>query len=242
MLSKKEAKDIQSLSHKKFRQESRLFVAEGPKVVGELLAQMPRQLVKVYAVAGWIEEHATILKGIEYMELQESELKRVSHLTTPNQVLALFNQLPGQVPADEGFTLYLDTIQDPGNFGTLIRIADWFGVSDVVCSAGCADLYNPKVVQSTMASLGRVNVYYDETEQWLFRQARPSFAAVLNGSSLYDQPRVSEGILLIGNESKGLRTELIPPAAKKLTIPRRGKAESLNASVATGIILSHLLK
>jgi RNA methyltransferase, TrmH family len=143
----------------------------------------------------------------------------------------------------KGFTLYLDTIQDPGNFGTIIRIADWFGISDVICSGGCADLYNPKVVQSTMASIARVNVYYDEDGLWLARHTDvPVFAAALEGRSVYSCNNVSRGILLIGNESKGIRKEWLSMAKEKITIPRIGAAESLNAAVATGIILSHMIK
>ncbi|RYY86071.1 MAG: RNA methyltransferase, partial [Chitinophagaceae bacterium] len=143
--------------------------------------------------------------------------------------------------ATGGWTLYLDTIQDPGNLGTIIRIADWFGIPDVVCSTGCAELFNPKVVQSTMASLARVNVWYDGAGDWLPAQQVPVLAAALDGVSLYEYQNNAGGILLIGNESKGLRPELLERATEKITIPRLGGAESLNAAVATGIIVSHLV-
>jgi TrmH family RNA methyltransferase len=144
-------------------------------------------------------------------------------------------------PSAEGFVIYLDQVQDPGNFGTIVRIADWFGVKDIVCAEGCADLYNPKVVQSTMASIARVNVHYEEESDWLGHQNRTIYAAALDGHSIYEMEKVNTGILIVGNESKGIRKELLEKAGQKITIPRRGEAESLNAAVATGIILSHLL-
>jgi TrmH family RNA methyltransferase len=234
MLSKKVLKDIQSLSLKKQRDERGVFLAEGPKVVEELMRVIPGHVQQVYALEEWA-------KGREEIDvITESELQRISSLKTPNQVVAIFRQLKSSEPAATSFTLYLDTIQDPGNFGTIIRIADWFGVKNVVCSNGCADLYNPKVVQATMASLARVNVFYDKEESWLKKQTVPVFAAALNGRDLYSFPKTDKGILIIGNESKGIRKEFLELATEPVTIPRRGEAESLNAAVATGILLSHL--
>jgi TrmH family RNA methyltransferase len=175
------------------------------------------------------------------VEVNSIEHQRLSHLQTPNQIIAVIKKLPSTKPDASSFTLYLDTIQDPGNFGTIIRTADWFGIKSIVCSPGCADVYNPKVVQSTMASIARVNVYYDENEEWLKGQAVPVLAATLHGRSLYDRSKMKEGILIIGNESKGVRKEILRYATEQITIPKRGEAESLNAAVATGIILSHLL-
>lgn len=235
MLSKKVLKDIQSLGLKKHREETGLFLAEGPKIVDELLRVVPSQVEAIYAVEGWSgnKEGAIIIS--------EAELQKMSGLKTPNQVLAVLRRFNSHRPDGSRFTLYLDTIQDPGNFGTIIRIADWFGVRDVVCSTGCADLYNPKVVQSTMASIARVNVYEDQNENWLQQQSAPVYAAALKGENLYTLPKAGNGILLIGNESKGIRREFMATATVPVTIPRRGEAESLNAAVATGILLSHLL-
>jgi RNA methyltransferase, TrmH family len=236
MLSKKVIKDIQSLGLKKHRDEERLFVAEGPKVVEELLQAAPDRVAHVYAVEEW----ASGKEGVEV--ITEAELERISSLKTPHLVLAVLRQLESHEPVADSFTLYLDTIQDPGNLGTIVRIADWFGVRNVVCSNGCADLYNPKVVQSTMASIARVNVYYDREESWLLNQNVPIYAATLKGKSLYSFPKTETGILLIGNESKGIRKEFLERATHPVTIPRKGHAESLNAAVATGILLSHLLQ
>jgi len=243
MLSKKEAKDIQSLGHKKNRDEMGCFVAEGPKIVSELIQLVPQQIEKVLAVKEWRLKNEALLKDIPAVEVSENELQRISQLQTPHQVLALVKKFPAEAPAvTDEFCLYLDTLQDPGNFGTIIRIADWFGIKHIVCSPGCADVYNPKVVQATMASIARVKVYYDEDRNWLHQQSLPIYAAVLHGTSIYEYPKTTKGILVIGNESKGIEESLLNKATEKITIPRRGAAESLNAAVATGIIVSHLLK
>jgi TrmH family RNA methyltransferase len=237
MLSKKVLKDIQSLGLKKSREESGLFVAEGPKIVEELMQLVPERIEALYATAAWKSNTDTE----KVIEISEAELERISQLKTPNQVLAVVKQFATSKPDIAGFVLYLDTIQDPGNFGTIVRIADWFGVKHIVCSLGCADLYNPKVVQSTMASIARVNVFYDETNDWLHQQSVPVYAASLHGKPLPHFTKTETGILIIGNESKGIREEYLQLANEPITIPRRGDAESLNAAVATGILLSHLL-
>ena len=241
MLGKKEIKDIQSLSHKKYRDELNLFIAEGPKIVNELIELVPQQIERVYGVKEWIQVNKQIAQKTSVVEITEAELERLSQLQTPHQVIAVVKKFTSETPTASAFVLYLDTIQDPGNFGTIVRIADWFAIKNVICSPGCADLYNPKVVQSTMASIARVNVYYDEKEEWLQQQSVPVLAATLQGNSLYQQSKISKGILIIGNESKGIRREILQYATEQITIPKKGKAESLNAAVATGIILSHLL-
>ena len=241
MLSKKEAKDIQSLALKKHRDEMRCFMAEGPKMVSELARLVPGQIKKIYATREWLAENNR-LPQTNVVEVSEQELERVSSLRTPHQVVAVLKQFDSIRPDASGFVLYLDTIQDPGNMGTIIRIGDWFGVRHIVCSAGCADLYNPKVVQASMASIARVNVYIDEAGSWLDDQASETFAAVLDGKPVYEYERIEKGILMIGNESKGLGDNLLLKAKHKITIPKKGGAESLNAAVATGILLSHLLK
>ena len=241
MLSKNEIKDIQSLSQKKFRDELKLFIAEGPKIVEELIELIPHQIEKIYAVEEWMKNRKTSVQNIKPIEVSSAELDKLSQLQTPNQVIAIIRKNDSKKPDASLFTLYLDTIQDPGNFGTIIRIADWFGIKNIVCSNGCVDLYNPKVIQSTMASIARVNVFYDENNEWLRDQTVPIFAATLDGTILYERSKTKEGILIIGNESKGIRPEILQYAKDNITIPKKGEAESLNAAVATGIILSHLL-
>lgn len=238
MLGKKEIKDIQSLDDKKARNQQQRFVAESPKIVGELLQIVPDQIEKIYAVEAWAEQHGHLKKLVQVVS--DQELERIAHSKTPNQVLALVKQFLQPEPIlNDTFCLYLDTIQDPGNLGTIIRIADWFGIKQVVCTAGCADLYNPKVVQSSMASIARVGVYYDTDLSWIQKQMTPIFAATLDGEQSFS--KAHSGILMIGNESQGLRAELLSLATKRVTIARRGEAESLNAAVASGILLSHLL-
>ena len=242
MLSKKEVKDIQSLGLKKQREETGLFLAEGPKIVGELLQLVPRQVQKVYAVEEWMKAHEASLGDRPVQLVSSDELQRMSGLKTAHQVLATVKRFESREPkAGHGVCLYLDTIQDPGNLVTIIRIADWFGIKDIVCNEGCADVYNGKVVQSTMSSIARVNVWYDNDLSWLGRQEVPVLAATLGGHSIYDHPQLTTGIILIGNESKGVQSALLKLATEQITIPRIGEAESLNAAVATGIILSHLV-
>jgi len=238
MLSKKEVKDIQSLGHKKERDVQHRFVAEGPKIVGELAQEVPEKIEKIYALESWAAQHEHLKKWTHIVN--EFELQRLSHSKTPNQVIAVLQQWPQAAPVLKAeFCLYLDAIQDPGNLGTILRIADWFGIKYVVCTIGCADVYNPKVVQASMSSIARVRVYYDDDLSWIKKQILPIYAATLDGDSTFSKPHT--GILIIGNESKGVRDELLKLATQKITIARRGEAESLNAAVATGILLAQLL-
>jgi len=239
MLSKNVIKDIQSLRLKKQRDEKGLFVAEGPKLVSELLPLLPKQIVGVYASKNWMDNNPHIAAE----QITDVELERISGLQTPNEVVAVFEQTRATEPFLENeWCIYLDAVQDPGNLGTIIRIADWFGVKHLVCSAGSADLYNPKVIQATMGSIARVTVWYDESNGWLQKQTVPIYAAVLDGNDVWNIERQQKGILVIGNEAKGISDDVLASATHKITIPKRGEAESLNAAVAAGIILSHLIK
>ncbi|HEY0751559.1 MAG TPA: RNA methyltransferase [Chitinophagaceae bacterium] len=240
MLNKKVIKDIQSLSLKKSRESSGLFVAEGPKIVTEFIELKPGHVEAVFATQEWASLHS----GTQNMHIvKEDELERISHLQTPNQVIAVMKQFVSSEPVIRtGLAIYLDTIQDPGNLGTIIRIGDWFGIQDIICSSGCADKYNPKVVQSTMASLARVNVWYDLENMWLEKQSAPILAATLTGTSVYSYKLNGPAVLVIGNESRGIRKEIMDRVTNEITIPRKGEAESLNAAVAAGILLSHLIR
>ena len=241
MLSKNEVKYIQSLCHKKLRDEEGVFVAEGPKLVQEIIAS-DYEIVKGYATKEWIEknsEHSELVN-----EIASHEMEKISSLQTPNQVVVIAKQ---KVLKDEplltgNLTLVLDTLQDPGNMGTIIRIADWFGVKQIVASEHCVDLYNSKVVQATMGSILRVNVWYKNLAQWMPSILIPVYGALLDGESIYAIDAVSEAVLIVGNESKGISKELLPMISQPVTIPKIGDAESLNAAVATGIILSHFRK
>ena len=242
MLVKSQAKYIQSLGQKKSRDESGAFIAEGPKIVSELLLEIPAQVKQVLGLKEWLADHTDLLRGVEAIEISPAELEKISQLQTPNQVLAVVNkndEVTAVNPAGK-LTLALDTIQDPGNLGTIIRIADWFGIEYIICDQDCADLYNPKVVQATMGSIARVKLLYTDLAGWLAEQTTTIYAAALEGEDITTMPKPAEGIIVIGNESKGISPGIFNLITKKITIPRKGKAESLNAAVATGIILSHL--
>jgi len=240
MVTKSQVKYIQSLGHKKFRDQEGMFVAEGPKIVEELLLASNMRVQQVYAVKGWSPPAS--FSGKQLMEVSESELGRISSLSTPNQVLGIFKKPSFSPPVfNKTLSLVLDGIQDPGNLGTIVRIADWFGIPRILCSPDCADVYNAKAMQSTMGSISRIPVIYGDPEA-VIRQCPdlPVYAAVLEGKSLYETGRVGEGLIVIGNESRGIGPGLLELTTHRITIPRRGRAESLNAAVATGVILSHM--
>ena len=240
MLSKNELKYIQSLCQKKQRQEERLFLVEGAKLVEELL-QTGLNVRKIYALPVWAEKHRHLP---QLTTITEEELEKISNLQTPNQVLAVVEQpvLAAEPILPHQLTLVLDTIQDPGNLGTIIRIADWFGIYQIVASMDTVELYNPKVIQSTMGSYARVKVWYRPLADFLSTVRLPIYGALLNGQNMYEVAPLKEGILLIGNESKGIHPDLFPFVSHPITIPRIGGAESLNAAVAAGIIVSHLTR
>lgn len=241
LVTKSQVKYIQSLGHKKFRDTEAVFVAEGPKIVEELLCVPAIRCRQVYALKEWMSA-TDLAVTVPVQEVGEAELERLSGLSTPNRVLALFEK-PSFPPPDfnRGITVVLDGIQDPGNLGTIIRIADWFGLSRVLCTGDSADAFNAKAIQSTMGSIGRVQVIYDDPAGIMQQYPDlPVYAAVLGGKELYGIHRTAKGWLVIGNESKGIRPGLMELATHRITIPGSGKAESLNAAVATGIILSHL--
>lgn len=239
MISKREVKYIQSLCQKKHRLQERLFIVEGEKAVEELL-QSKWQVRQLYAGSEWIRNHDSVAVPVE--EAGEEQLQQMSGLQSARSVLALVEMpSPGEVPSHPaGFTLVLDTLQDPGNMGTLLRIADWFGIRQIIAAEHSADLYNPKVIQSSMGSFLRVQVHYTSLKEWLGQYQSPILGAVLDGQSVYEQPTVEQAALIIGNEGHGIHPELMPYITRPISIPRLGKAESLNAAVATGILLSYL--
>jgi len=240
MLSKNELKYIQSLCQKKQRQLEGLFIAEGGKLVDELLKSDYR-IQNIYALPGWSPQYSSLVNVVTVTEI---ELQKISALQTPNQVLAVVEQKKTRMMPvfNNRLSLVLDGIQDPGNLGTIIRIADWFGITQVIASEDTVELYNPKVIQSTMGSFVRVTVWYQPLLEVLETSTIPVYGALLNGKNMNGEPPVTEGILVIGNESKGISKELLPFITHPITIPRLGGAESLNAAVATGIIVSHLKK
>jgi RNA methyltransferase, TrmH family len=244
MLNKTHTKYIQTLHHKKFRDENEVFIAEGPKVVLELLDSREFVCQQLFAVEEWLVNNQKTLQqysGTEIFTVKDFELEKISLLTTPNNVLAVFKKKTQSKPVElKGrITLVLDTIQDPGNLGTIIRTADWFGIENIICSAACADMYNPKVVQSTMGSLARVNIFYTDLEKWLNEnKGIKKYAAALHGKNINSLTAIKEAIIIIGNEGKGISDAVMNAVDEKITIPKKGEAESLNAAVATGIILA----
>jgi TrmH family RNA methyltransferase len=245
MLSKAQIKYIQSLQHKKNRQKSSQYVAEGDKIVQELLqAGMP--VKGVFATVDWLEQHTTLLDRLPagaVVAVDAAVLKQLSSLTTPNRAMALLDMPPvvDPLPAAGTVALALEAIQDPGNMGTLIRIADWFGIPQIICSPDCVDVYNPKTIQATMGSMIRVRIAEYDIKELLQQTKLPSYAATLHGKNIAGFPAMKEGIILIGNEGRGLTEEVIALATHRITIPRLGGAESLNAAVAAGIICGRLL-
>jgi RNA methyltransferase, TrmH family len=244
MLSKIHVKYIQSLHHKKFRDEDGVFIAEGSKVVMELLRSKKFNCRELIALPEWLHENEIGIRKFysgDFHTAENFELDKISTLSSPSQVLAVFEKIIEEpIDITGKISLMLDTIQDPGNFGTIVRIADWFGISTIICSEATVDIYNSKVVQSTMGSLARVNIIYTNLMEFIQKNKKIKIiATALDGKDINTIKGLKEGILIIGNESKGISKELIL-ANEKITIPKKGEAESLNAAVAVGIILSHL--
>jgi len=240
MLTKNEIKYIQSLFYKKQRDEEKLFAAEGPKLARELLDSQLK-LKHIYATAKWFENNRDV--KVPATEISEMELSRISNLQTPHEVVIIAHQPSAEnEPVLEGkLTIVLDGIQDPGNMGTIVRIADWFGIQQIICSSDCAEIYNPKVVQSTMGSILRVSCVYKDLNEWKQEKDMPVFGALLRGKNIYTLGKKEEGLIVIGNESKGIREPFKSKITEPVTIPKAGGAESLNAAVATGIIVGCLV-
>jgi RNA methyltransferase, TrmH family len=244
MLSKAQNKYIRSLTQQKFRYEYKVFVAEGEKIALEWL-RSSLSIKMIVATDEWASAHHNEISRHPEAGLhtvKAAELETLSSLQTTNSVLLVIPMpMPGTIPVVNQWYLALDHIQDPGNMGTIMRIADWFGINHIVCSPGCADVYNPKVVQSAMGGHLRVNVYETELLPFLSGISLPKYAATLDGDSAYLQQRAEAGVLIIGNESKGISEEVLSAVTHKITIPRRGGAESLNAAVSAGILCALLL-
>ncbi len=244
MLTKAQNKYIRSLTQQKFRNEYKVFIAEGEKIANEWLSA-DTKINMIVATGDWGQEHGALLSKhpeATVCMVQQSELESISGLHTPNRVLLVI-PIPEQkeVPFLNEWYLVLDEIQDPGNMGTIIRIADWFGIKHILCQKGCVEIYNPKVVQSAMGGHLRVNIYETEAIEFLKNTRLPKFAATLDGKNVYEAGRHEAGVLIIGNESKGISEKVVSFADQRITIPRRGGAESLNAGVSAGILCALLL-
>lgn len=245
MLSKTQSKYIRSLALLKFRKENKCFIAEGEKIALEWL-HSDAKIRMILAADEWLETHQSPVKThpeAQVLSVTEAELKLVSGLQTPNKVLLVVENTPAPDPAAiRDWCIALDGIRDPGNMGTILRIADWFGIRHVVCSPDCTDAYSPKVVQAAMGAQLRVNIYDTPLADFISHSPLPAIAATLGGDDVYALNPVDKGILIIGNEAKGVSEEIIQLASHKVTIPRRGGAESLNAGVSAGILCALLLR
>lgn len=215
-------------------------MVEGEKMVDELL-RSDLTIDTIYALPEWIGRHSTMVGQHNVEELKPFELERISTLKTPNQVVALVN-IPDHAPFNPTLALLLDDIQDPGNLGSIIRIADWYDIRHIFCSPSCVDAYNPKVVQASMGSIFRIRLHYRPLKELILQHPDvPVYAATLEGTDISQHSGIQKGMILIGNESHGISADLLAISPYKITIPRKGNAESLNAAVATGIICHSLL-
>lgn len=243
MLSKNKIKLIKSLEKKKFRLEEGLFVAEGPKLVEELLAVW--KPVYVCSTETWMHENHRRIEGVESDIVTPAELERASLLKTPQNVLALFplpnggeNNLASV--AERELCLVLDGVQDPGNMGTIVRLADWFGIEHIFCSNETADIFSPKAIQATMGAIARVKVHYLSLVEALQQCKAPIYGTHLDGDNMYEKTLTTHGAIIMGNEGKGVSAEVSKLVTSRLYIPPypadSNKVESLNVAIATAIV------
>lgn len=240
-LSKNRIKYIHSLELKKNRKADKVFLAEGPKLVGDLLEHFPCQFL--IATSEWLSNNRH-LSVQDVTEVTEEELSRASLLKTPQQVLAVFQQPDEEVDAsvmNRSLCLALDDVQDPGNLGTIIRLADWFGIEHIFCSPNTVDVYNPKTIQATMGGIARVKLHYTPLPE-LIRSLKdvPVYGTFLDGKNMYEQPLSSYGLIVMGNEGNGIGEEVEQLINRKLYIPNypadRETSESLNVAIATAVV------
>jgi len=243
MLSKSQINLLKSLQHKKFRREAGLFLVEGQKSIVEF-ANSPYQIETIYHIPAFDSKVLKLSQKINLCEISVTDLERISSLKTPQDAIAQV-RIPSWPALDRKalngrFSLVLDGIQDPGNMGTIIRIADWFGINNIICSEDTVDVYNPKVIQATMGSLARVKIYYTDLPVLLGLVNLPVFGALLSGDNIYNTDFGDEGLILMGNEGNGIRPETEKMVTRAVTIPRIGGAESLNVAIATALFCSEI--
>lgn len=235
MVSKNQIKLINSLQQKKYRKLHNLFIAEGKKVIQELIdAHFSLEHLFVTKENLFDKSHHSEL-------ISDAELKKISALTTANDCLAVFKIKEVNSKASSGLELALDNIKDPGNMGTIIRLCDWFGISKIVCTEETVDIYNPKVVQATMGSLARVEVLYTNLTDYLKKSDVEIFGTFMEGKNIYKEELPTKGIIVMGNEANGISAEIENLVTQKISIPRFGnlqQTESLNVATATAVILS----
>ena len=234
MISKSQIKLIRSLQQKKYRSKLKLFVAEGPKVINELLTAKFK-LHSLYATVG------NLFTGVNSEIISDEEISKISFLKNANNSVAVFAIPEQKKPRKEGITLLLDSIRDPGNLGTIIRLSDWFNVSNIICSSDSVDCFNPKVIQATMGSISRVSISYCDLTKYLSLSDLPVYAGTMDGKNIYKEKLPENAIVIVGNEANGISDTLLNLTTHKIGIPRFGKnhqTESLNVAVATAILFS----
>ncbi|RBQ02231.1 TrmH family RNA methyltransferase [Pedobacter miscanthi] len=245
MLSKSQISFIKSLHQKKYRKEHGLFIVEGIKSIKEFI----NSSYHIHTIFYNSEQYNLLPKlpaNINLFEVKNAELDKISTLQTPQGFLALVhipkNKQLDQKELKNQFTLVLDGVQDPGNMGTIIRTADWFGFKNIICSLDSVEVFNPKTVQATMGSLARVNIFETDLPAFLTDNKLPVFGALLDGESIYKTQWGNEGLVILGNEGKGISPEVIKKINKPVTIPRIGEAESLNVAVSAAIFCAELVR
>ena len=236
MVSKNQIKLITSLQQKKYRIANKLFIAEGVKGIQELL-DSKFELDHLYTTQNDFDAVSNDRKTV----ISESDLKKITALATANSCLAVF-RMPADKPIIKtGLIMALDSIRDPGNLGTIVRLCDWFGIQQIICSKETVDIFNPKVVQATMGSIARVNVNYIDLSDFLKETNLPIFGTFMDGENIYKTELLQEGIIIMGNEANGISPELEKLVSDRIAIPRFGKlqkTESLNVATAAAIVLS----
>jgi TrmH family RNA methyltransferase len=243
MLSKARIKFIKSLQLKKYRKQEQCFVVEGGKSVVEVL-KSDFETMQVLATPDFYQSQHTLLKSskAEVIEVKPTQLADLGDYTTNDAALAIVRMKPNKRPSvkKDEFVLMLDDLRDPGNFGTIIRTADWYGIKTIIVSEETADVYNGKVIQSSMGSFTRVNIFYTNLKSFLFENTLPVFGAFLDGENAHTIDYGIGGVIVIGNEANGISKEVEPFVKRRITIPRYGHAESLNAAIATAIICDNI--
>ncbi|EDL55736.1 MULTISPECIES: RNA methyltransferase [Vibrio] len=238
MISKNQLKLLRALSQKKQRKAHGLFLVEGEKNVLELL-ETSMVIKHVFATSEFLASNREALQRVECIEASLEELTKASSLVSNNAAVAVVAIPQTEIPAAKGMMIALDGVSDPGNLGTIIRIADWYGIKHIVASTDCADPYNPKTIRATMGSFGRVQVTLLDLPSYLEQASLPVYGAFLEGENVHKMTFSPEGILLMGSESHGVRPDAAQYVTDKITIPAFGGAESLNVAMATGIILDN---
>ncbi|WP_413700139.1 TrmH family RNA methyltransferase [Psychromonas sp. KJ10-10] len=244
MISKNQLKLIRSLESKKHRKNNNLFLVQGEKNVLELF-NSPFTIKHLFATTNFINKNSALLTAHNVigktLEASEDELKKAGTLLSNNSALAIVECIEGKLPEiqENELILVLDQVGDPGNLGTILRVADWYGINNVVCSTDCADFYNPKVIGATMGSFARVNVAHADLNTYLNAQTKPIYGAFLEGNNIHKTTLANSAFIVMGSESHGISEPIEKLISDKITIPNFGQAESLNVAMATGIILDN---